>query len=159
MIKICITSICKPLRLIFNHFIDSGIYPCQWKKANVVPIHKKVDKQTLKNYCPVPLLPICDKIFERLIYNKMLGFFLDKGLISANQSGFKPGDSCINQLLSITHNIYKSFDDGYEVRGIFLDISKAFDKVWHDGLIFKLQKNGISGNFLNILKHFLTNRN
>ena len=88
----------------------------------------------------------------------MFGFFLDKGLISANQSGFKPGDSCINQLLSITHNIYKSFDDGYEVRGVFLDISKAFDKVWHDGLIFKLQENGISGNLINVLKHFLTNR-
>ena len=66
----------------------------------------------------------------------MFGFFLDKGLISANQSGFKPGDSCINQLLSIMHKIYKSFDDGYEVRGVFLNISKAFDKVWHDGLIF-----------------------
>ena len=77
----------------------------------------------------------------------MFGFFVDKGLISANQSGFKPGDSCINQLLSITHNIYKSFDDGYEVRGVFLDISKAFDKVWHDGLIFKLQENGISVTF------------
>ena len=59
----------------------------------------------------------------------MFGFFLDKVLISANQRSFKPGDSCINQLLSIKHNIYKSFDDGYEVRGVFLDISKAFDKV------------------------------
>ena len=123
-----------------------------------MPIHKKGDKQTLKNYRPVSLLPICGKIFERLIYNEMFGFFLDKGLISDNQSGFKPGDSCINQLLSITHNIYKSFDDGYEVRGVFLDISKAFYKVWHDGLIFKLQENGISGNLLNVLKHFLTNR-
>ena len=55
--------------------------------------------------------------------------FLIKALISANQSGFKPGDSCINQLLSKRHNIYKSFDDGYEVRGVFLDISQAFDKV------------------------------
>ena len=118
MIKICSTSISKPLRLIFNHCIDNGIYPCEWKKANVVPIHKKGDKQTLKNYRPVSLLPICGKIFERLIYNEMFGFFLDKGLISANQSGFKPGDSCINQLLPITHNIYKSFDDGYEVRGV-----------------------------------------
>ena len=142
MTKICSTSICKPLRLIFNHCIDSGIYPCEWKKANV-PIHKKGHKQTLKNYRPVSLLPICGKIFERLIYNEMFGFFLDKGLISSNQSGFKPGDSCINQLLSITHNIYKSSEDGYEVRGVFLDISKAFDKVWHDGLIFKLQENGI----------------
>ena len=84
----------------------------------------------------------------------MFGFFLSKDLVSANQSGFKPGDSCINQLLSITHNIYKSFDDGYEVRGVFLDISKAFDKVWHDGFIFKLQENGISANLLKVFKTF-----
>ena len=158
IIKICSTSICRSLRLIFNHCIDNGIYPCEWKKANVVPIHKKGDKQTLKNYRPVSLLPICGKIFERLIYNEMFGFFLDKGLISANQSGFKPGDSCINQLLSITHNICKSFDDGYEVRGVFLDMSKTFDKVWQDGLIFKQQEKGISRNLLKFLKHFLTNR-
>ena len=59
----------------------------------------------------------------------MFGFCLDKGLVSANQPGFKSGDSCINQLLSITQNIYKPLDDGYEVRDAFLDISKAFDKV------------------------------
>ena len=81
----------------------------------------------------------------------MLGFFLDNDLISANQSGFKPGDSCNNQLLSITHNICKSFDDGYEVRGVFPDISKAFDKVWHDDLIFKSQVNRILGNLLKAL--------
>ena len=63
----------------------------------------------------------------------MFGFYLDKGLISPNQSGFKPGDTCINQFLSITHNICKSFDDGYEVRGVCLDISKAFGKIWQDG--------------------------
>ena len=72
MIKICSTSICKPLRLIFNHCIDNGIYPCEWKKANVVPIHKKDDKQTLKNYHPVSLLPICSKVFERLKYRKQI---------------------------------------------------------------------------------------
>ena len=126
--------------------------------VSVVPIHKKGDKQTLKNYRPVSLLPIYSKIFERLLYNEMFGFLLDKDLISADQSGFKPGDSCINQLLSITHNIYKSFDDDYEVRGVFLNISKAFDKVWYDGLIFKLQENGTSGNLLKVLKQFLTNR-
>ena len=58
----------------------------------------------------------------------MFGFFLDKGLISANQSGFKPGDSRINQLLSIAYNIYKSFDDGYEVRGVFLTFQKHLIK-------------------------------
>ena len=74
----------------------------------------------------------------------MFGFFLDEDLISDNQSGFKPGDSCINQLLSIA-------DDN---QGAFLDISEAFD----NGLIFKLQEKGISGNLLKVLKYFLTNR-
>ena len=84
------------------------------------------------------LLPICEKIFERLIYISLFEFFIANEKISSNQSGFKLGGSCINQLLSITHEIYKSFDDGYEVRGVFFDISKAFYKVWHNGLIYKL---------------------
>ena len=88
----------------------------------------------------------------------MFGFFIENDLISQYQSGFKPGDSCINQLLSITHEIYQSFDEGFDVRSVFLDISKAFDKVWHDGLIFKLKQNGISGNLLNLLSNFLRNR-
>ena len=88
----------------------------------------------------------------------MFEFFNENNLLSPNQSGFRPGDSCISQLVSIIHNIYKSFDDGLEVRGVFLDISKAFDKVWHEGLIFKLKQNGISGNLINLLTDFLSNR-
>ena len=79
-------------------------------------------------------------------------------LISSNQSGFKQGDSCINQLLSITHDIYKSLDQGYEVRGVFLDISNTFGKVWHKGLIHKLKQNGIGGPLLKILTDFLKSR-
>ena len=88
----------------------------------------------------------------------MFEFFIQNNLITPNQSGFKTGDSCINQLISITHEIYKSFDDGYEVRGVFLDISKAFDKVWHQGLHYKLRQNGISGELLNILADFVDNK-
>ena len=83
---------------------------------------------------------------------------MENHLISENQSGFKPGDSCTFQLLSIVHEIYQSFDDSHEVRGVFLDISKAFDKVWHEGLIYKLEQNGISGNLLLLLTDFLKNR-
>ena len=114
------------------------MFPSEWKKGNVVPFYQKGDKQNLKNYRPVSLLLICRKFFERLIFNEMFSFFLANNLLAPNQSGFKPGDSCINQLLSITHEIYSSFDDGFEVRSVFLDISKAFDKVWHEGIIFKL---------------------
>ena len=84
------------------------------------------------------------------MFNEMFESFIENKLISASQSGFKPGDSCINQLLSISHEIYSSFDEGLEVRSVFLDISKAFDKVWHDGIIFKLIQNGISGNLLKV---------
>ena len=158
MLKICGNSVYKPLQLIFRSSTENGKFPSEWKKANVVPVHKKGNKQTLKNYRLVSLLPICGKIFERLIYNSLFEFFIANELISSNQSGFKPSDSCINQLLSITHEIYKSFDDGYEVRGVFLDISKAFDKVWHNGLIYKLKQNRVSGNLLNLIIDFLDAR-
>ena len=104
------------------------------------------------------MLPIAGKIFERLLYDRMFEFFIKNNLISKNQSGFRPGDSCINQLPSITHEIYQSFDDSLEVRVVFLDISKAFDKVWHKGLIFKLKQNGISDKILNIITDFLSFR-
>ena len=79
-------------------------------------------------------------------------------LISENQSSFKPGDSCVNQLLSITHEIYDSLGNGLEVKGVFLDISKAFDKVWYEGLILKLNQYRISENLIRLIKCFLKKR-
>ena len=81
-----------------------------------------------------------------------------KKIISPKQSCFKSGDSYINQLKSITHEIYESLDPGLEVRTVFLDISKAFDKVWHKGAIFKLSQNRISGNLLKLSTDILKNR-
>ena len=88
----------------------------------------------------------------------MFEFFTKNNFITPNQSGFRAGDLCINQLISITYEIYKAFDDSCEVRGVFLDISKAFDKVWHQGLNCKLRQNGISGELLNTLTDFIDNR-
>ena len=106
-----------------------GIISFWLEKAHVVPVHKKGDKQYLKIYRPISLLPICSEIFEDLIYNELSSFLTDNNLISPNQSRFRPGDSCVNQFIVITHEIYKSFDDELEVRGVFLDIWKTFDKV------------------------------
>ena len=69
------------------------------------------------------------RILVRLLFNEMFPFFIKNGLILQNQSGFKLGETCVNQLLSITHEIYKSFDDGFDVRSVFLNILKALDKV------------------------------
>ena len=76
----------------------------------------------------------------------MFTFLTENNLISPNQSEFRPGDSCVNQLLAITHEIYKSYHERFEVRGVFLYISKVFNNVWHEGLLLKLNQNGISGN-------------
>ena len=88
----------------------------------------------------------------------MFEFFSENELISHSQSGFKPGDSCINQLLYITYDTYHSLDDDLETRDDFLDISKAFDNVWHEGFLFKLKQNDTSGNLLNVITDFLYQR-
>ena len=124
----------------------------------MVPGQKKGDKQILKNYRPILLLPVAGKVFKRLLFDKMFEFFIENNLISKSQSGFRPGDSCINQLLYITHEIYQSFDDTFEVRAVFVDISKAFDKVWHKCLIFKFKQNSISDKILNIITDLLNFR-
>ena len=86
----------------------------------------------------------------------MFSFFSESNLISPKQYGFRPGDSCSRQLLSIAHKIISAFDDGHEVRGVFLDISKAFDSL--HGLLFKLQQNGISAELITLTKDFLSCR-
>ena len=158
MLKLCGEAICRPLNIIFKTCLNTGKFPSEWKKGNVVPIYKKDDQRKAKSYRSVSLLIIRVKIFERLIYNVIYDFLTDNNLLSPNQSGFRSGDSCIIQLLSINHEILNAFDKGLEVGGIFFDISKAFNKVWHDGLIFKLRQNGISGDIINILRDFLRNR-
>ena len=124
----------------------------------MTPVHKKNDKQIISNYRPISLLPILAKKFEKIIFEKLYKYLEVNNLITKNQSGFRPGDSCTNQLLSLVHEIHDSFDCGLEVRSVYLDMSKAFDKVWHEGLIFKLKQNGIEGNLLNLFSNYLNNR-
>ena len=161
MVKICDRSLVKPLMKIFQLSLNTCIFPAMWKKANVIPVYKnKGDKSALKNYRPVSLLPIFGKLFEKCLFDTIYSFFEDNNLFASCQSGFRKGDSCISQLLSITHDILTGFDStpSLDTRGVFLDISKAFDRVWHEGLIFKLKVYGISGSLLILLRNFLSGR-
>ena len=130
------------------------------EKANIIPIRKKGNRQSKENYRTISLLPIFGKIFEKLMFDAIYSHLCENSLLSQHQSGFRPGDPTINQLLSITNDIYKAFEEvpSKEMRAIFLDLSKAFDRVWHDGLIYKLKVNGISGNILQLLQNFLKDR-
>ena len=160
MLKICDSVVTEPLSILFKNCINSGIFPNVWKMSYIIPTYKKNDKRYINNYRPVSLPPICSKIFERMIYNPVFLYLESNNLLTPNQSGFRPNDSCINQLLSIVHKIYSDFDEypSIEVRSNFLDISKAFDKVWHERLIFKLETFGISGNLLKLFQIFLCDR-
>ena len=160
MLRLCDDSVVLPLKIIFENILKTSSYPDLWKLANVTPVYKKNDKQLIKNYRPISLLPICGKIFEKIIFNSLYKYFNTNNLITKNQSGFRPGDSTTNQLLYLVNEIHEAFEDpkSLEVRAVFLDISKAFDKVWHEGLIFKLRQNGLNGGLLKLFESYLHNR-
>ena len=121
MIKACGNSVSLPLKLIFKSMINEGIFPEDWKNSN---------SNLIKNYRLISLLSIFKKLFERLVFNALFNIVVQKKLFTPCQSGFIPSDSCVSQLLSATHEIYRSFDchPPTDIRDTFLDISKAFTK-------------------------------
>ena len=160
MIKICNDALLLPLRLIFELCMTQGVFPEAWKQANVVPIYKKNSKSLKNNYRPISLLPIFGKILEKLIFDSLYHHLNTNGLLNQNQSGFRPGDSTVNQLLSIVNSIFTAFDCNptLDVRLVYLDISKAFERVWHQGLIYKLCQCSVSGKLLMLMQSFLSDR-
>ena len=131
MIRLCGNGLILPLSLIFNNILRTGKFPKQWKRANVTPVHKKDSKQIIKNYRPISLLPIFAKVFERIVFINLYNHLIRNKLITSNQSGFRPGDSVTNQLIYLVNEILKNFDcnEHFETRSVYLDMSKAFDKV------------------------------
>ena len=108
----------------------------------------------ISNYRPISLLNSESKVFERIVFK----YLLDNNLLSSLQSGFLPRDSTINQLTFLYNTFCQALDAGKEVRAVFCDISKAFDRVWHSGLLYKLQATGVTGDALNWFKSYLADR-
>ncbi|XP_053406441.1 uncharacterized protein LOC123527061 [Mercenaria mercenaria] len=147
-----------PLAIFFNKLITESYFPSVWKTANVTPIYKKSNPSDPQNYRPISLLSCVGKLMERCIHKHFFNFLTQNNILSSYQSGFIRGDSTINQLVYIYNDICKAMDDGKEVRVVFCDISKAFDRVWHKGLLFKLSTIGVCGNLLQWFKSYLTLR-
>ena len=151
-------QLAQPLCKLFRKSLSLNKFLSNWKIANVIPIYKKDDRTDPKNYRPVSLLSIIGKVFERIVYKHVHNFLLENQFITSAQSGFTAGDSTINQLVDIYNSFCKALDEGKEIRAVFCDISKAFDRVWHKGLLYKLRTAGISGNLLFWFQDYLTNR-
>jgi hypothetical protein len=129
LIKEAGLSIVKVLTRIFNHSLSKGIFPSLWKKANVLPIFKKAEQFFANNYRPISLLCILAKIFEFFFFKYIFNYFRDNFMISIWQSGFLPGVSTITQLVEIYDQFCRAVSHGKDIRVVFLDISKAFDRV------------------------------
>ena len=151
-------SIVKNLTKIFNKSLELARFPLIWKRANVLPIYKKAETFITTNYRPVSLLSILAKVFEKIVFKYLYNYFRDHFLISVWQSGFLPGSSTVTQLTEIYDQFCKAINSGKEIRVVFLDISKAFDRVWHKGLLHKLKACGITGRLLEWLKDYLSDR-
>ena len=109
MLKICGDSICSPLEMIFKQALRTGMFPSEWNKGNIVPIHKRSDKQNSKNCPPLSLFPICVIYLKHLFLTKSLT--ISRLINSSLKTGFEAGGSSINQLLPITHEAFTSFDN------------------------------------------------
>ena len=147
------------LSKLFSKCIDSGEFPTSWKIASVVPVPKKgCDSAQPSSYRPISLLPIAGKVFEALI-NKTLVQFLERHeLLSDMQYGFRHSRSTGDLLSYVTDHISRVLDRQGETRSVALDISKAFDKVWHQGLLTKLRSYGVSGQLHKLVASFLEDR-
>ena len=132
-----------PLSDLYNFSLTTGEVPNLWKQANVTPVFKKNEPSDVANYRPISLLNTIGKVLEKIIHKYVFNFLNDHHAITTLQYGFVPSDSTINQLVEVHNTFCQALDEGKEVRAIFCDISKAFDRVWHKGLFFKLNSVGI----------------
>ena len=159
MLKNTANEIAPILAQIFNFSFKSGNFPAIWKKANITPLYKsKGSKSETKNYRPVSLLSSVGKVMERCIHNIMFKFLSDEKLLTKFQAAYTPNSSTETQLLDIYHHIISALDGGKDMRFLFLDMSAAFDKVWHTGLLAKLDKHGIHRKLLKWIKDYLSDR-
>lgn len=158
ILRECADSLSVPLARLFNWSLQLGRFPTPWKLANVVPVYKKSDRQKVENYRPVSLLSTLSKVLERIVHSRLYDYCMENNLLTEKNSGFKRQDSTVNQLLHITNIIGNALDQKEDACLVFLDISKAFDRVWHRGLLFKLRQFGIHGNLLQWFSSYLEHR-
>ena len=137
-----------PLCSLFDESLHTGRLPTSYKEANVCPVPKKGDLSIVSNFRPISLLNSISKMFERLVFKHLYNHQHDNNLLSSLQSGFIPGDSTLNQLTCLCNTFCQALDAGKEVRAVYCDISKAFDRVWHTGLLAKLRAASVTGKVL-----------
>ena len=157
-VKISSPLLIPALTLIFNLSIRTGVYPSNLKIAKVIPIFKKGDPSSVNNYRPISILSTINKIFEKILYTRIINYINKSNLLYKYQYGFRKNHSTEHALTEIVDQIRFSIDDKKMTCGIFIDLSKAFDTVNHQILLGKLEHYGIAGKALDLIKSYLNER-
>ena len=158
VIKECKNVISPILTIIFQKSLTSGTIPSDWKHANVCPVYKKGDKHDPKNYRPISLTCICCKLCEHIIASSLMKHLEDSNMLYDLQHGFRSSRSCETQLISFVQDLAQSVNKNIQTDLIIMDFAKAFDKVSHRHLLYKLSYYGINNNALHWISDFLSQR-
>lgn len=147
-----------PVSHIFRYSMMSGTVPDLWKLSYVLPLHKKGERDSVKNYRPISLLSSLGKVFESIICEKLVAFFEENNILPPEQHGFRKGKSVNTQLLETLDDISEGLEYKKFVDIIYFDLAKAFDSINHSKLLKKLRKAGIGGALLKWIENWLRNR-
>ena len=157
LLDIC-DQVAKPLSIIFNLSLKLKQVPSDWKHANVAPIFKKGDKFDPGNYRPISLTSQVCKILESILRDNIVNHLTSHSLLLQSQHGFTKGRSCLTNLLLFLEDVTKAIDEGKPMDVVYLDFSKAFDKVPHQRLLHKIDSHGIGGNVAAWIREWLHSR-
>ena len=158
IVKKCFSSLCEPLKYLFNLSIEKGIFPDDLKIAKVTPTYKADDKSDLRNYRPISVLSCFSKILERIMYNRLYQYLTENKILYPKQFGFQTGHSTEHAIVQLVDQILESFENNKYTLGVFIDLSKAFDTVDHSILLKKLELYGVTDRNHSWFKNYLSNR-
>ncbi|MES9974559.1 MAG: reverse transcriptase domain-containing protein, partial [Candidatus Thiodiazotropha sp.] len=158
ILKEAADTVAAPLYGIFTESLRSGTLPTYWRQASICPIYKGGDRHSPSNYRPISLTSIPCKILERLLKKRIMSHLENNKLLSQRQHGFRPNHSCLTNLLCFMDSLTQAYDNREVSDAIFFDFAKAFDRVPHRPLLYKLYSYGIRGALLKWIQSFLTNR-
>ena len=159
VLKNCEPELSYILVELFDKCLKESCFPDCWKVSSVVPVFKNVgERSTAKNYRPVSLLSVVSKVFEKLVNNRIVDHLEKCGLFSDFEYGFRSCQSTADLLTVVSDRIARAFNRSGATRAVALDISRAFDRVWHAGLLHKLKFYRISGQIFGLISSFLSNR-
>ena len=158
LLKLAKSVISIPLTKIFNQSVLTGVYPAKLKYAKVIPVYKGEDETLPENYRPISLLSIYNRLFEKILYRRLIKFIDKNDILYDLQYGFRNKHSTQHAILDIVNTIHSNMDNRKYSCGIFIDLKKAFDTVNHEILLTKHEHYGIRGVINSWFRSYLQGR-